>query len=167
MKKVVYLNESQLRDIIEKVVQESKKENKFIQKAVEKQEKKGTTGKFGDWCKRNNLASEEGKVTMKCINKAMKSEDPKVVKMANFAKNIGGFKGSQKEMQEDIDPSELEVGKSYEYPHPDPEQKGPMEYEGSFDDFESLRPNSKIYKFKKGKGGAIFTDVTPIQKYEA
>ena len=96
MKKVVYLNESQLRDIIEKVVRET-----------------------------------------------------------------------QKEMEEDIDPSELEIGKSYEYPHPDPEQRGPMEYEGSFDDFESLHPNSKIYKFKKGKGGAIFTDVTPIQKYEA
>ena len=85
--------------------------------------------------------------------------------LRNIIKRV--VKERQKKMQEDIDPSELEIGKSYEYPHPDPEQRGPMEYEGSFDDFGSIRPNSKIYKFKKGKGGAIFTDVTPIQKYEA
>jgi hypothetical protein len=32
---------------------------------------------------------------MKCINKAMKSDDSAVVKMANFAKNIKGYKGSK------------------------------------------------------------------------
>lgn len=68
---------------------------KFIQKATEKIEKKGTEGKFSSWCKRNGLASEEGEVTKKCIDKAMKSDNPSVVKMANFAKNIKGYAGSE------------------------------------------------------------------------
>lgn len=68
---------------------------KFIQKATKKMEKKGTEGKFGAWCKRNGLASKEGEVTKKCIDKAMKSDDSSVVKMANFAKNIKGYAGSE------------------------------------------------------------------------
>jgi len=92
MKKVIRLSESQLRDIIEKVVLESKDE-KFIQKATKEIEKKGTEGKFGKWCKDHGFGEE---VTLKCINKAMKSDDSSVVKMANFAKNIGGYKGADK-----------------------------------------------------------------------
>ena len=72
------------------------KENKFIQKATKKMDKKGTSGKFGEWCKRHGL-DKDGEVTKKCIDKAMKSDDSKVVKMANFAKNIGGFKGAKHE----------------------------------------------------------------------
>lgn len=68
---------------------------KFIQKATEKMDKKGTEGKFGAWCKRNGLASDEGEVTKKCIDKAMKSDNSSVVKMANFAKNIKGYSGSE------------------------------------------------------------------------
>lgn len=75
---------------------EAKKEGKFIQKATEKMEKKGTTGKFASWCKKEGL-DKDGEVTKKCIDKAMKSDDPNVVKMANFAKNIGGFKGAKHE----------------------------------------------------------------------
>lgn len=71
-------------------------EEKFIQKATEKMEKKGTTGKFASWCKKEGL-DKDGEVTKKCIDKAMKSDDSKVVKMANFAKNIGGFKGAKHE----------------------------------------------------------------------
>jgi hypothetical protein len=92
MKKVIRLSETQLRDIIEKVVLEAKDE-KFIQKATKEMEKKGTEGKFGKWCKDHGFGEE---VTLKCINKAMKSEDSDVVKMANFAKNIGGYKGAEK-----------------------------------------------------------------------
>jgi hypothetical protein len=92
MKKVVRLSESQLREVIKRVVAEAKDE-KFIQKATKKMEKKGTTGKFGKWCKDHGFGEE---VTLKCINKAMKSQDSDVVKMANFAKNIGGYKGSEK-----------------------------------------------------------------------
>ena len=76
MKKVVRLSESELKNIIVSIVNEAKKDEKFIQKAVAKQEKKGTSGKFGQWCK------------------AMKSKDTSVVKMANFAKNIKGYKGA-------------------------------------------------------------------------
>jgi hypothetical protein len=72
------------------------KNGKFIQKATKKMEKKGTSGKFGDWCKSHGL-DKDGEVTKKCIDKAMKSDDSKVVKMANFAKNIGGFKGAKHE----------------------------------------------------------------------
>lgn len=71
-------------------------DKKFIQKATKKMEKKGTSGKFGAWCKKEGL-DKDGEVTQKCINKAMKSDDSKVVKMANFAKNIGGFKGAKHE----------------------------------------------------------------------
>jgi len=94
MKKLVRLSESELKDLIVSIISEAKKDDNFIQKAVAKQEKKGTSGKFGAWCKRNGLASEDGEVTMKCINKAMKSDDSSVVKIANFAKNIKGYKGS-------------------------------------------------------------------------
>jgi len=66
-------------------------ENKnFIQKANSKIKKKGTEGKFGAWCKKQGL-DFNGEVTKKCIDKAMKSEDSSVVKMANFANNISGF----------------------------------------------------------------------------
>jgi hypothetical protein len=92
MKKVLRLTETQLRDLIKKVVTEAS-DDKFIQKATQKMEKKGTTGKFGKWCKDHGFGEE---VTLKCINKAMKSEDSDVVKMANFAKNIGGYKGAEK-----------------------------------------------------------------------
>jgi len=70
-------------------------DEKFIQKATSKMDKKGTEGKFGSWCKKHGLASDEGEVTKKCIDKAMKSDDSSVVKMANFAKNIGGFHGAK------------------------------------------------------------------------
>ena len=92
MKKVIRMTESQLRDLIQKVVVEGGYK-KFIQKATNKMEKKGTEGKFGKWCKDHGFGEE---VTLKCINKAMKSEDSSVVKMANFAKNIGGYSGAKK-----------------------------------------------------------------------
>lgn len=78
---------------IERTIEESS--DKFIQKAEKEIDKKGTKGKFGSWCKRNGLSSAEGEVTKRCIDKAMKSDDSAVVKMANFAKNIGGFHGAK------------------------------------------------------------------------
>lgn len=74
-------------------------DEKFIQKATEKMEKKGTTGKFGEWCKKEGL-DDDGEVTKKCIDKAMKSKDPKVAKMSAFAKNIKGYKGAKHESVE-------------------------------------------------------------------
>jgi len=86
------------------------KDGKFIQKATKKMEKKGTEGKFGTWCKSHGL-DKDGEVTKKCIDKAMKSDDSKVVKMANFAKNIGGFKGAK---HESIQMTEEEIVKLIE-----------------------------------------------------
>ena len=93
MGKIVRLTESQLTEFIKNIVSEAKKDEKFIQKATSKIEKKGTEGKFGKWCKDNGFGDV---VTMSCINKAMKSDNPSVVKMANFAKNIKGYKGSKR-----------------------------------------------------------------------
>ena len=84
-------------------------DEKFIQKATNKMEKKGTEGKFGSWCKRNGLASEDGEVTKECIDKAMKSDNPDVVKMANFAKNIKGFKGADHKKKKSVKLSESEM----------------------------------------------------------
>lgn len=70
--------------------------DKFIQKATKGMEKKGTEGNFKRWCERHNLTNEDGEVTKSCIDKAMKSNDTKVIKMATFAANIGGFLGSNK-----------------------------------------------------------------------
>ena len=72
-------------------------------------EKKGTEGKFGSWCKRNGLASEDGEVTKECIDKAMKSDNPDVVKMANFAKNIKGFKGADHKKKKSVKLTESEM----------------------------------------------------------
>ena len=88
-----YESEQDESTLYEITIEESS--DKFIQKAEKDIEKKGTKGKFGSWCKRNGLASAEGEVTKRCIDKAMKSDDSAVVKMANFAKNIGGFHGAK------------------------------------------------------------------------
>lgn len=72
-----------LKDIISE-----KKGEKFIQKAEKKMEKKGTVGSFREYC--------GGEVTMACINKGLKSDDPSIVKKANYAKNIGGYKGAKR-----------------------------------------------------------------------
>lgn len=84
-------------------------DEKFIQKATKKIEKKGTEGKFGSWCKRNGLASEDGEVTKECVDKAMKSDNPDVVKMANFAKNIKGFKGADHKKKKSVKLTESEM----------------------------------------------------------
>lgn len=60
---------------------------KFIQKAEKEIEKKGTKGDFAKHC--------GGEVTKSCIEKALKSGNPKLVKQANFAKNIKAYKGAE------------------------------------------------------------------------
>jgi hypothetical protein len=65
-------------------------------KVREGMEKKGTESSFRKWCDRYDLTNEEGEVTKSCIDKAMKSNDTKVIKMATFAANAGGFLGSNK-----------------------------------------------------------------------
>lgn len=79
------------------------KEKKFIQKAVKKMDKKGTTGSFKEYC--------GGEVTQSCIKKAMKSGDPDLVKKANFAKNIKAYRGAKHEskIKESIQLTEEEL----------------------------------------------------------
>lgn len=52
---------------------------KWMQEASEKMEQKGTKGSFTEYC--------GGEVTQACIDKAKKSDDPKIVKKAIFAEN--------------------------------------------------------------------------------
>jgi hypothetical protein len=77
---------------------------KFIQKAVKKMDKKGTEGSFKKYC--------GGEVTKSCIDKAMKSGDPKLVKQANFAKNIKAYHGAEhkkKNVKESLQLTESEM----------------------------------------------------------
>jgi len=62
-------------------------------------DEKGTEGSFKKYC--------GGEVTKSCIDKAMKSGDPKLVKKANFAKNIKAYKGA--EHKESITMTESEM----------------------------------------------------------
>lgn len=96
------MSKKQLKDFASTKDKELEEGDKFIQKATKKMEKKGTEGKFGSWCKRQGLDSD-GEVTKKCISAALKSDDSSVVKMANFAKNIGGFKGSKHTKKKESD----------------------------------------------------------------
>ena len=77
---------------------------KFIQRAIKKMDKKGTEGSFKEYC--------GGEVTKSCIDKAMKSGDPKLVKKANFAKNIKAYHGAEhkkKNVKESLQLTETEM----------------------------------------------------------
>jgi len=69
--------------------------NLFIQKANAESRRKGTVGTFGKWCKRNKLSDSSGRVTMKCIKKALKSGNTTLIRRANYARNIGGYVGAK------------------------------------------------------------------------
>jgi len=55
-------------------------DDKWIQKANRRMKRKGTVGKFTAYC--------GGKVTNECIDRALKSNNPTLVKRAQFAKNV-------------------------------------------------------------------------------
>jgi hypothetical protein len=86
MKKIVRLTENDIEMLVKKILSEEKGE-KFIQKAQKGIEKKGTEGSFRKYC--------GGEVTMTCIEKGLKSKNPDIVKKANYAKNIKGYKGAK------------------------------------------------------------------------
>ena len=66
------------------------KKNYFIQEANARSRRKGTVGTFSKWCKHNHL-DIDGKVSLKCINKAKKSGNTKLIRRAVYAQNIGGY----------------------------------------------------------------------------
>jgi len=72
-----------------------KEKKRFIQEANRRSAIKGTIGTFGKWCRSKGLA-KDGKVTLRCINKAKKSGNTKLIRRATFAKNIGGYAGAVK-----------------------------------------------------------------------
>jgi len=67
---------------------------KFIQQANRRSKLNGTIGSFNRWCRSQGLA-KNGKVTMKCINRARHSKSLKLRRRANFAKNIKAFVGAK------------------------------------------------------------------------
>jgi len=71
------------------------RKKRFIQEANRRSVLKGTVGLFGNWCKSQGLA-KDGKVTLRCINKAKRSGNTTLIKRATFAKNIGGYNGAKK-----------------------------------------------------------------------
>jgi hypothetical protein len=70
-----------------------KAKKRFIQEANRRSRLKGTMGTFGKWCRSKKLDSQ-GKVTMRCINKGLRSGNTKIIRRANFARNIGAYKGA-------------------------------------------------------------------------
>jgi hypothetical protein len=86
----VYKSLRQLKKEIRTKKRNLKRPSLFIQKANKISKKKGTVGSFGRWCKSQGL-TKNGKVTLRCINKAMKSGNTKLIRRANFAKNIRAF----------------------------------------------------------------------------
>jgi len=69
------------------------RKKRFIQEANRRSVLKGTVGMFGKWCKSQGLA-KDGKVTLRCINKAKRSGNTTLIRRATFAKNIGGYAGA-------------------------------------------------------------------------
>ena len=72
-----------------------KNQKNFIQEANARSRRKGTMGTFGRWCRRNKLDTD-GKVSLRCINKAKRSGNTKLIRRATFAKNIKAYAGARK-----------------------------------------------------------------------
>ena len=73
-----------------------KRVKKFIQESVRRSKLKGTVGSFKSWCRSQRLTDSRGKVTMRCIAKAKKSGNKKLIKRATFAQNIKGYSRPKK-----------------------------------------------------------------------
>lgn len=62
--------------------------SRFIKKVVKRSQRKGTQGSFTRWCKTHHLTNSSGKITQRCISKALKSKNLVTRRRAQFAKNI-------------------------------------------------------------------------------
>ena len=69
---------------------------RFIQEANRRSQLKGTAGSFKSWCKSQRLTDSAGRVTRKCIARAKKSGNTRLIRKAVFAQNIGGYAGAIK-----------------------------------------------------------------------
>jgi hypothetical protein len=72
-----------------------KRSKNFIQEANARSRRKGTMGTFGRWCRRNKL-DVDGKVSLRCINKAKRSGNTKLIRRAVYAQNIKAYAGARK-----------------------------------------------------------------------
>lgn len=66
----------------------AKLKDKWIQKASDKMEKKGTKGSFRAIAKKEGGMSKDGKIKSSFIDKKTHSKNPAIRKKANFAKNV-------------------------------------------------------------------------------
>jgi len=67
----------------------------FIQEANKLSRRKGTMGTFGRWCRRQHLDTD-GKVSLRCINKAKKSGNTTLIHRAVYAQNIKAYAGAKR-----------------------------------------------------------------------
>ena len=67
----------------------------FIQEANARSRRKGTVGTFGRWCRRQNLDTD-GKVSLRCINKAKRSGNTTLIRRAVYAQNIKAYAGAKR-----------------------------------------------------------------------
>jgi hypothetical protein len=72
-----------------------KRRQNFIKEANKRSRRKGTLGTFGRWCKRQGLDTD-GKVSLRCINKAKRSGNTKLIRRAVFAQNIKAYSGARR-----------------------------------------------------------------------
>jgi hypothetical protein len=52
-------------------------------------------GTFGRWCRRQHLDTD-GKVSLRCINKAKKSGNTTLIRRAVYAQNIKAYAGAKR-----------------------------------------------------------------------
>lgn len=65
-----------------------KEPKKWMQKASEEMEKKGTKGSFTKLAKKSGGIKKGGGIKESFIEKELKSKNPAIRKKANFAKNV-------------------------------------------------------------------------------
>ena len=85
-KNVIKLTEADLYKIVDRVLNEKKKDKDWMQKADADIERRGTEDDFHDWCKRKKKL-EGGKVTCRCVKFGKRSGDNKIIKQATLAGN--------------------------------------------------------------------------------
>lgn len=88
------------------------KKNRFIQEANARSRRKGTVGTFGRWCRRHHL-DVDGKVSLRCINKAKRSGNTKLIRRAVYAQNIKAYAGAKKRRSHFGNDSELKYLRSF------------------------------------------------------
>jgi hypothetical protein len=89
-KNVIKLSEGDLYKIVDRVLNEKKKDKNWIQPVEKEMEKDGTKGKFGDWCKKQPGKNWNG-CSEDCIKKG-KARGGIWAERAEFAETLCNFK---------------------------------------------------------------------------